>query len=173
MEQKTVTTVSPDNIRSSRPDMFLKTAVMKNSRQFRRNRAWWSASNFLDFFQSSYSNISGWQLLWIVKCPEDNQCRIFHLSLQNLYTLKRLTFFHPLINSLLKHPLINLQPRTKLVEKKVENLVNSRNDSIFQIPNSPPYPPISMLNMVEICCQKPKTLSTTLIRGDRVFFTEK
>ena len=31
-----------------------------------------------------------------------------------------------------------LQPWTKLVETKVENPVNSRNDSIFQIPSSPP-----------------------------------
>ena len=31
-----------------------------------------------------------------------------------------------------------LQPWTKLVEKKVENPGTSRNDSIFQIPNSPP-----------------------------------
>ena len=62
-----------------------------------------------------------------------------------------------------------LQPWTKLVETKVENPVNSRNDSIFQIPNSPPYPPISMLNLAEFCCQKPKNLPTTLIWGRGVF----
>ena len=66
-----------------------------------------------------------------------------------------------------------LQPWTKLVETKVEKPVNSRNDSIFQIPNSSPYPPISMLNLAEFCCQKPKTLPTTLIWGERGFFTEK
>ena len=65
------------------------------------------------------------------------------------------------------------QPWTKLVETKVENPVNSRNDSIFQIPNSPPYPPISMLNLAKFGCQKPKTLPTTLIWGERGFFTEK
>ena len=65
-----------------------------------------------------------------------------------------------------------LQPWTKLVEIKVENPVNSRNDSIFKIPNSPPYPPISMLNLAEFCCQKPKTLPT-LIWGEKGFFTEK
>ena len=43
-------------------------------------------------------------------------------------------------------------------------------ESIFQIPNSPPYPPISMLNLAEFCCQKPKTLPTTLIWGERGFF---
>ena len=62
-----------------------------------------------------------------------------------------------------------LQPWTKLVEIKVENPVNSRNDSIFKIPNSPPYPPISMLNLAEFCCQKPKNLPTTLIWGRGVF----
>ena len=30
------------------------------------------------------------------------------------------------------------QPWTKLVETKVENPVNERNDPIFHIPNSPP-----------------------------------
>ena len=41
-----------------------------------------------------------------------------------------------------------LQPWKTLVETKVENPGNSRNDSIFQIPSSPTYPPppISMLN---------------------------
>ena len=66
--------------------------------------------------------------------------------------------------------LYNLQPWTKLVETKVENPVNSRNDSSFQIPNSPPYPPISMLNLAKFCCQKPKTLPTTLICGGEGFF---
>ena len=66
-----------------------------------------------------------------------------------------------------------LQPWTKLVETKVENPVNSRNDSIFEIPNSPPYPPISMLTLAKFCCQKPKTLPTTLTWGERGFFTEK
>ena len=65
------------------------------------------------------------------------------------------------------------QPWTKLVETKVENPVNSRNGSIFQIPNSPPYPSISMLNLAKFCCQKLKTLRTTLIYGERDFFTEK
>ena len=69
--------------------------------------------------------------------------------------------------------LYNLQPWTKLVETKVENPVNSRNDSSFQIPDSPPYPPISMLNLAKICSQKPKTLPTTLIWGERGFFTGK
>ena len=55
---------------------------------------------------------------------------------------------------------MKLQPSTKLVETKVENPVNSRNESISQIPNSPPYPPISVLNLAKFCCQKPKTLST-------------
>ena len=36
-----------------------------------------------------------------------------------------------------KAPVFELQPWTKLVETKVENPVNSRNDSIFQIPISP------------------------------------
>ena len=66
-----------------------------------------------------------------------------------------------------------LQPWTKLVETKVENPVNSRNDSIFEIPNSPPYPPISMLTLAKFCCQKPKTLPTTLTWGERGFFTER
>ena len=72
-----------------------------------------------------------------------------------------------------KAPVFELQPWTKLVETKVENPVNSRNDSIFQIPNSPPYPPISMLNLAKFCCQKPKTLPTTLILWERGFFTRK
>ena len=62
-----------------------------------------------------------------------------------------------------------LQPWTKLVETKVENPVNSRNDSSFQIPNSQ----ISMLNLAKFCFQKPKTLQTTLIWRERGFFTEK
>ena len=62
------------------------------------------------------------------------------------------------------------QPWTKLVETKVENLVNSRNDSSFQIPNSPPYPLISMLNLPKFCCQKPKTLPATLIWGAEGLF---
>ena len=68
---------------------------------------------------------------------------------------------------------LKLQPWTKLVEIKVENPVNSINDSIFQIPNSPPYPQVSMLNLAKFCCQKPKALPTTLICGERGFFTEK
>ena len=32
MEQKTVKTVSPDNLGSSRPEVFLKTVVLKNSK---------------------------------------------------------------------------------------------------------------------------------------------
>ena len=66
-----------------------------------------------------------------------------------------------------------LQTWTKLVETKLENPVNSRNDSIFQIPISPLCPPISMLNLAKFCFQKPKTLPTTLILGERGFFTEK
>ena len=58
-----------------------------------------------------------------------------------------------------------LQSWTKLAETKVENPVNPRNGSIFQIQDSPPYPLISMLNLVKFCCQKPKTLQTTLIWG--------
>ena len=69
--------------------------------------------------------------------------------------------------------LYNLQPWTKLVETKVENPVNSRNDSSFQIPNSPPYPPISMLNLAKFCCQKPTTLPTTLLCGGEGFFHRK
>ena len=72
-----------------------------------------------------------------------------------------------------KAPVFELQPWTKLVETKVENPVNSRNDSIFQIPISPLYPPMSMLNLAKFCFQKPKTLPTTLILGERGFFTEK
>ena len=75
------------------------------------------------------------------------------------------------------------QSWTKLVETKVENAVNLRNDSIFQIPNSPLYPQTSMLNLAKFCCQKsktfrfccqnPKTVPTTLIWGERGFFTAK
>ena len=68
-----------------------------------------------------------------------------------------------------KAPVFELQPWTKLVETKVENPVNSRNDSIFQIPISPSYPPISILNLAKFCCQKPKTLPTILIWGERDF----
>ena len=61
------------------------------------------------------------------------------------------------------------QPWTKLFETKVENPVNSRNSSIFQIPDSLPYPSISMLNQAQFCCQKPKTMWTTLIWGEMGF----
>ena len=47
-----------------------------------------------------------------------------------------------------------LQTWTKLVETKLENPVNSRNDSIFQIPISPLYPQISMLNLAKFRFQK-------------------
>ena len=73
--------------------MFLKRAVMKNLTELPGNPK---------IFQNGYSNISGWLLLWIGKCPKDiSVLRIFN-------TLERLTFFHPLTNSLFKHPLINL-----------------------------------------------------------------
>ena len=62
-----------------------------------------------------------------------------------------------------------LQHWTKLVETEV----NSRNGSIFQILNSPPYPLISMLNPAKFCCQKPTTLRITLIWEGTGFFTEK
>ena len=55
------------------------------------------------------------------------------------------------------------KPWTKLVETKFENPVNSRNDSIFQIPKSPSYPLISMLILTKFCCQKSKTLAKALI----------
>ena len=69
-----------------------------------------------------------------------------------------------------KYENVKLQSWTKLVETRVENPANSRNGSIFQIQNSPPYPLISMLNLVKFCCQKPKTLQTTLIWGEGGFF---
>ena len=50
-----------------------------------------------------------------------------------------------------------LQSWTKLVELKVEITGDSRNGAIFQISNSCPYSPISMLNLAKFCCQKPKT----------------
>ena len=62
------------------------------------------------------------------------------------------------------------QPWKKLVETKVENPVNSRNDTIFQIPNSPSYPSIPMFNLASICSQKPKTLRTSLNWGESGFF---
>ena len=68
---------------------------------------------------------------------------------------------------------MNLQFSKKLVKTKVENPVNPRNGSSFQIQDSPPYPPISMLNLVKFCCQKPKTLQTTLIWGEGGFSAKK
>ena len=38
---------------------------------------------------------------------------------------------------------------TKVVETKLENLVNSKNDLIFQILSSPPYAAISMLSLTK------------------------
>ena len=64
---------------------------------------------------------------------------------------------------------MKLQPLTRLVETNVENQVNPRNDSIYQNPISDPYPAVSMLNLAKLCCQKPKTLPTTLILGKRDF----
>ena len=63
--------------------------------------------------------------------------------------------------------LFKLQSWTKLVETKIENPVNSRNGSVFQIPSSPPYSPISMLNLDKFCCQNPKTVRITLIWRER------
>ena len=37
LQQKTVTTVSPDNRRIRRPEVFSKTAALKNSREFPEN----------------------------------------------------------------------------------------------------------------------------------------
>ena len=65
------------------------------------------------------------------------------------------------------------QPWKKLVETKVENPVNSRNDTIFQIPNSPSYPSIPMFNLASICSQKPETLRTSLNCGGERFFSLK
>ena len=46
--------------------------------------------------------------------------------------------------------------------------------TVSQIPNSSSYPSISMLNLAKFCCQKPKTLLTTLIwGGGEVFFDWK
>ena len=56
-----------------------------------------------------------------------------------------------------------LQSRTKLAELKVKITGDSRNGSIFQISNSSPYSPISVLNLTEVCCQEPETLRTTTI----------
>ena len=82
--------------------------------------------------------------------------------------------FHEMIpRKSTKNNNLKLQPWPKLIETKVENPVNSRNDSVFQIPNSLPYPSISILNLAKFCCQKPKTLPKTLILGERGFFTEK
>ena len=61
-------------------------------------------------------------------------------------------------------------PRQNLL-KKLENPVNSRNDSIFQIPNSSPYPPILMLNLAKFSCQK--LCQQHWFGGERGFFTEK
>ena len=63
--------------------------------------------------------------------------------------------------------------QSKLFETKFEKPVNSTNGSLFQIPNFPPYPPISMFILSKFCFLKPKTLQTTLIWGDRGFYTEK
>ena len=72
-------------------------------------------------FQNSYSNMSGCLLLWIVKCPKELLFFSGHFSalfdFRIFNTLKRLTFFHPLINSILKHPLINLVIRSKDVKE--------------------------------------------------------
>ena len=62
-----------------------------------------------------------------------------------------------------------LQSWTKLVRTKFQNPVNSRNGSVFQIPNFSSYPPISMLNLAKFCYQEPKTLRTTLIWVERDF----
>ena len=90
MEQKTVTTVSPDNLRSSRPDVFLKTAVLKNSREFPgitrvgvllivKNKI--ILLKFSKVIHNSYSNISGWLLLWFVKCRKDISVHCFTSNL--------------------------------------------------------------------------------------------
>ena len=66
------------------------------------------------------------------------------------------------------------QPWSKLVETKFENLVNSRNDSIFQFANSLPHPPKSMLNLAKFFFWKPKTFQKTFGDfGEEGFFTEK
>ena len=56
-----------------------------------------------------------------------------------------------------------LQSRTKLVELKVKITGDSRNGSIFQISNSSPYFPMSVLNLTKVCCQEPETLQATTI----------
>ena len=62
---------------------------------------------------------------------------------------------------------------TNFVETKVENPVNSRNNSTFQVVNSSLYPHIPMLNLAKTCYGKPETLQTTLIRGmEGVFLAE-
>ena len=55
-----------------------------------------------------------------------------------------------------------VQPWKNLLEEKVEKLLKGRNEVFFQIPNSPPYPAISMLNIARNICQKPKIFQTTL-----------
>ena len=64
-----------------------------------------------------------------------------------------------------------INTRATTLDKMRQNV--KINKSSIQIPNSPPYPLISMLNLAKFCCQKPKTLSTTLIWGERGFFTGK
>ena len=65
-----------------------------------------------------------------------------------------------------------LQPWTKVIETKVENPVNLKNDSIFQISNSPSHESISILNLARLFFQMPKTLQTILIWLQRGFFAE-
>ena len=56
-----------------------------------------------------------------------------------------------------------LQPWIKIIETKIENPVNLKKDSIFQISNSSPHIPVSMLNLAKFSCEIPNTLQTTLI----------
>ena len=111
-------------------------------------------------------------------CCQSFMCSFQHIQVKNIYfplfvyDFSKMSWFTKCHSETVKRKL-ELQSWTKLVETRVENPVNSRNGSIFQIQNSPPYPLISMLNLVKFCCQKPKTLQTTLIWGKRGFFRSK
>ena len=68
MQQKTVMAVSPDNLRSSCPDAFLKVAVPKNSREVpgitgdgglliaKKNN---TLGNFIKFFRTDFLTFLG------------------------------------------------------------------------------------------------------------------
>ena len=107
MEQKTVTTISsPHNLRSSHPQVFLKTVILKNLREL---------------LDQGIFRVAIITFLGVLKSPKELiffqilQC--FHSITSVSLTFKRLTFFHSLIKLVILTFVIKSNAKTSVMLK--------------------------------------------------------